>query len=385
MWDCKSLAGGEQADLLAPSRFLVGLCGLRRPCRWPTSGTHGPTDCSLPSLPTQSLNDDVAACAGIASRLFDVLSQKVLPTARRTGYCRTGRFFGPPLQDSSRSRASTCGHCIIYRGVVRMIRHRFVAMLSAIAVLLAIPLAASADLPIRKPDAFNPADRTVDVFKAMDDGEIEVKFIPKDEKEAMLLIENKTDKPLNVKLPEAFAGVPVLAQIGGIGGGGLGGGLAAVAARRRRRNGRRNGRRFGWRACGGGVLNVEPGLVGKAKVTSVCLEHGKPDPTPHMKYTIKPIEEVDRSRSHRTVQDARPRRNRSSLGASRRVASARRPDVGGTRARKKKCISRTATSRCISTAQLAPRDQGHASRRRTGEEPNGRQPRRNIAGAASDS
>ena len=27
-----------------------------------------------------------------------------------------------------------------------------------------------------------------------------------------VLIENKTDKPLNVKLPEAFAGVPVLAR-----------------------------------------------------------------------------------------------------------------------------------------------------------------------------
>ena len=40
---------------------------------------------------------------------------------------------------------------------------------------------------------------------------------------------------------------------------------------------------------GGGVLNVDPGFVGKAKVVSVCLEHGKPDPTPRMKYTIAPI------------------------------------------------------------------------------------------------
>ena len=32
------------------------------------------------------------------------------------------------------------------------------------------------------------------------------------------LIENKTTKPLTVKMPDAFAGVPVLAQVGGGGG-----------------------------------------------------------------------------------------------------------------------------------------------------------------------
>jgi hypothetical protein len=40
---------------------------------------------------------------------------------------------------------------------------------------------------------------------------------------------------------------------------------------------------------GGGMFNVAPGVVGKAKFVSVCLEHGKPEPTPRMKYTIKPL------------------------------------------------------------------------------------------------
>ncbi|MEX0819292.1 MAG: hypothetical protein WD070_06855, partial [Pirellulaceae bacterium] len=66
--------------------------------------------------------------------------------------------------------------------------------------------------------------RKVGLFEAMDSGEVEVRFIPKDATEANVLIENKTDKPLTIKFPEAFAGVPVLAQFGG-GGGGFGGGL----------------------------------------------------------------------------------------------------------------------------------------------------------------
>ena len=38
-----------------------------------------------------------------------------------------------------------------------------------------------------------------------------------------------------------------------------------------------------------GMFNVAPEKVGKFKVTTVCLEHGKPEPRPAMKYEIKPI------------------------------------------------------------------------------------------------
>ena len=152
----------------------------------------------------------------------------------------------------------------------------------------------AADKPIRTPDAYDPDARTVDVFKAMEDGELEVKFIPKDEKEAVLLVENKTDKPLNVRMPEAFAGVPVLAQFGGgglggggLGGGGLGGGGQGVGGGL---GGGGGGLGGGGLGGGGGVFNVAPDKVGKLKVKSVCLEHGKPDPNPRMEYTIKPIE-----------------------------------------------------------------------------------------------
>ena len=181
-----------------------------------------------------------------------------------------------------------------YIGVTRMKRVRTTCSLVVCCALFAG--LAIADTPIRRPDAFNPDDRTIDVFEGMEAGEIEVKFIPKDEKEAVLLVENKTDKPMNVKMPEAFAGVPVLAQIGGgLGGGGLGGGLGGGGqgvGGGLGGGGLGGGLGGGGLGGGGGVFNVAPGKIGKLKVTSVCLEHGKPDPNARMTYTIKPISEL---------------------------------------------------------------------------------------------
>src|SRR5687768_14780940 len=67
--------------------------------------------------------------------------------------------------------------------------------------------------------------KAIDLFKAIDAGDIEVNLIPKDAVEGTITVTNKTGKPLTIKMPEAFAGVPVLAQLNGGGGlGGLGGG-----------------------------------------------------------------------------------------------------------------------------------------------------------------
>ncbi|MAX21843.1 MAG: hypothetical protein CMJ60_06675 [Planctomycetaceae bacterium] len=40
----------------------------------------------------------------------------------------------------------------------------------------------------------------------------------------------------------------------------------------------------------GGFQNIEPGKVRKFKVMTVCLEHGKKEPNPRVKYDIVPIE-----------------------------------------------------------------------------------------------
>lgn len=41
------------------------------------------------------------------------------------------------------------------------------------------------------------------------------------------------------------------------------------------------------------MFRVEPDKSRKLKVPCVCLEHGKPDPNPRMKYQIVPIEQVN--------------------------------------------------------------------------------------------
>ncbi|MEX0586397.1 MAG: hypothetical protein WD176_07125, partial [Pirellulales bacterium] len=61
------------------------------------------------------------------------------------------------------------------------------------------------------------------MFDAVDDGQAELTFIAKSDHAGRVILTNKTKQPLNLRLPEAFAGVPVLAQFGG-GGGGRGGG-----------------------------------------------------------------------------------------------------------------------------------------------------------------
>ncbi|MEE8452952.1 MAG: hypothetical protein V3R99_13585 [Thermoguttaceae bacterium] len=160
--------------------------------------------------------------------------------------------------------------------------------LVALVVLLLPTLVSAAERRGRplKPGQFNPQNQTVEMFEAIESGQISVTLIPKDSKQSNVMIENKTQKPLNVKLPEAFAGVPVLAQIGGIG-------------NNNNRNNRGGGRNQGFgggmgggrgMGMGGGMFNVAPEKVGKLKVTTVCLEHGKREPQPAMKYEIKPIE-----------------------------------------------------------------------------------------------
>jgi len=103
---------------------------------------------------------------------------------------------------------------------------------------------------------------SVDLFEAVNDGKIEVKLVVKNGEEARIITRNKTEQPLTIEIPEAFAAVPVLAQNQGGGGGGL------------------------------GNFNVPPEKVVKRDVGFVCLEHGKPNPRSTMQYEIKPIEKI---------------------------------------------------------------------------------------------
>ena len=120
----------------------------------------------------------------------------------------------------------------------------------------------------------------VEMFDAMKAGQISVRLIPKNSLSARVLIENKTKQPLSVRLPETFAGVH--AQVAGAGVNQTGGG-----------GGQSLGGGFGGGIGGGrGVFSVPPEKVAQVKVSCVCLEHGKAEPTPKMKYEIKQLSEV---------------------------------------------------------------------------------------------
>lgn len=179
--------------------------------------------------------------------------------------------------------------------MVRSWQVRSLGLAAALLLLVAaVSTAAEGRSRLAKSGEYNPANETVEMFAAIEKGDIAVKLIPKDSSEGRVLIENKTKKPLNIKLPASFAGVPVLAQrnnggggnnrssnrsggnsggnqsmgggMGGMGGGGMGGGM--------------------------GMFNVAPEKVGQIKVTTVCLEHGKREPHEQVPYEVKPIETV---------------------------------------------------------------------------------------------
>lgn len=166
--------------------------------------------------------------------------------------------------------------------------------LSTIALAEPAPSSkSSASKPATKSD--EPQAEMVELFAAAAKGDIDVKMIPKDATTGQVIITNKTKKPLTIQMPEAFAGVPVLAQLAG-GGGGLGGG------NQNQQNQGVGGGGFGgggggfggggggFGGGGGGLFNIGPEKVGKLKYKSVCLDHGKNDPNPRVPYEMRPIE-----------------------------------------------------------------------------------------------
>ena len=200
------------------------------------------------------------------------------------------------------------------------------------------------------------AAETVELFDAIKSGDIEVRVIAKDNGWQCADQRIPADKPLAIKLPEAFAAVPVTAQFGMIGGGPFGGGgnplgggnlfggggnpfggggvgfnnglmgqggaNQALGGGFQGQNGVNggnafnlgnglnagNGRGFG---MPGGLFKVEPDKVGKLKMTTVCMEYGKPDPDARQEYIAPAGYRGRRSGDDGSGEDAGPRRDRS--------------------------------------------------------------------------
>lgn len=177
-------------------------------------------------------------------------------------------------------------------------------------------------------EGFNP----VEMFEAVEAGDVEVVIKPFDAVDSNLIVTNNTDKPLAIQMPEAFSAVPILRQGGlagggigglgggGFGGGGLGGGLGGGGLGGGGFGGGGNqgvgggfggglggggfgggglgggglgGGGLGGGGIGGGVFNIPPGRVGKLSMKTFCLEEGKEDPELRIKYTIQPLEKLN--------------------------------------------------------------------------------------------
>jgi hypothetical protein len=195
----------------------------------------------------------------------------------------------------------------------------------------------------RSKAAAQPAEQLeqVEMFAGIKEGKIEVQLIPRDSSIATVVITNKGDKPVNIKLPATFAGVPILGQfgggmgmggggmggmggggmgmggggmggMGGMGGGGMGGGgqgmgggMGGMGGGGMGMGGMGGGGMGGMGGMGGGgmggmggggmggMFRVEPDKAGKFRVNCVCLEHGKTEPNSRMKYTVIPLESLN--------------------------------------------------------------------------------------------
>ncbi len=158
----------------------------------------------------------------------------------------------------------------------------------AVGVLVIGALAVAASAAERKKAATTAKADNVEMFAAIERGDIEVKLVVKDDTEANVLIKNKTKRPLNVGLPEAFAGVPVFAQLGaGLGnnnndgddnnqnqavGGGMMGG-----------HGGRHDGRHGIQCCARESWQIE----GRMRLPGARQK----DPNPRVQYEIKKIDD----------------------------------------------------------------------------------------------
>lgn len=165
----------------------------------------------------------------------------------------------------------------------RVLNFRLLAVGLVLAAFASVSQAGKPAIPAQKPVDGLPV---VNLFDATQGEQVDVKLVQKDEASGNLFIENKFGKPINVQMPEAFVGAHVLNQFFD-----------------NDQNGQGNGQSQGGQTTGGGASNnsqqgpifsVPPGKVVRIPVKTVCLEHGRPEPSSRMEYRIFPVEKFSR-------------------------------------------------------------------------------------------
>ena len=199
---------------------------------------------------------------------------------------------------------------------------RSLLIIGALAAIMAIPSSLHAEAkraenrkPVITKPKFDPTAEKVGLFKGIEDGQLEAKFVPKDANGGFILVTNATEEPVTVELPDAFVAVQVLKQFGGMGGGGLGGGLGGGGGGLggggqgggQNQNagggfgggqggggqggGGLGGGQGGGGQGGGGFFSIPPERTVRVPFVSACLNHGKPDPSARLEYKLVPVEE----------------------------------------------------------------------------------------------
>ena len=131
-----------------------------------------------------------------------------------------------------------------------------------------------------------------DVLEAQAQGLVSVRYIPNDSRSAQIIVTNRSRRPLTLRLPAAFAGVPVLAQ-GGMGGNNVAGFGAAgqpQVAGGGGMGGMQGGGMGGMQGGGGGAFSIPAEKTRVLRVVTVCLEHGKPEPSSRYPYKLTALE-----------------------------------------------------------------------------------------------
>lgn len=183
-------------------------------------------------------------------------------------------------------------------------------LVAACLALIAVTQFVGAGKSPMKVLKYDPAAEKVEMFAAMDAGALSVRVVAHDSKGGNMFFENLSGKPLTVNLPEAVTIVHVLKQFGGGGFGGGGGGLGGQQGGFGGQQGgfgggQSGGGGFGGQqggfgggggigqqgGGGGGFFSIPPERVAQVPYQSVCLNYGKPDPSPRMTYKPVRLEE----------------------------------------------------------------------------------------------
>jgi len=138
----------------------------------------------------------------------------------------------------------------------------------------------------------DPKAQHVSLFDGMSGGALTVKVVAQNALYGSLYIENTSQKPLTVEMPDSFVAVQVLRQFGGGGRGATGGAAGgAQAMGGGMAGGGMAGGGMAGGGGGGGMFSVPPERTAKVPYHSVCLEHGKNDPDPTTRYKVVPVDE----------------------------------------------------------------------------------------------